>query len=185
MTPPLRARLHWYKLTAAEFALLTAMTEHSSDGSAIWASVSRLAAYSKLSERTVQYVIRGLCARGILNQLAQGNSWRKRRPAVYRMNESAMEDDPKMKPYRTAQRQLPGMTGAMVAPQPVQNLHPTGAMVAPDSRSKTNPQTLMIQPRDVACDYCGDQKLIHVEAHVPGPRLIRCPKCCTQMGVSA
>jgi hypothetical protein len=28
MTPPLRARLHWYKLTSAEFALLTAMCEH-------------------------------------------------------------------------------------------------------------------------------------------------------------
>src|SRR4051794_6830698 len=157
MTPPLRARLHWYLLSAAEFALLTAMVEHSSDGSAIWASVSRLAAYSKLSERTVQYVIRGLCARGVLSQLAQGNSWHKRRPAVYRLNESAMEDDPKMKAYRTLQPQLPGMTGAMVAPQPVQNLQPTGAMVAPDSRSKANPQTLMIPGNPAECDQCGGE----------------------------
>ena len=184
MNPPLRARLHWYRLSAAEFALLTAMAEHCSDGSAVWASISRLAAYSKLSERTVQYTIRGLCVRGILSQLAEGNSWNKRRPAVYRLNESAMEDDPKMKPYRTNQRQLPGLTGAMIAPQPVQNLLLTGAMIAPDSRSKNNPQTLMIQRCDVACDYCGDQKLIHVEAHVPGPRLIPCPKCCASRNLA-
>ena len=127
MTPPLRARLHWYKLTSTEFALLTAMCEHSSDGSAIWASVPRLSAYSKLSERTVQYVIRDLCARGILSRMAEGNSRNKRRPAVYRVNEAGMEDDPKMRRYHINQRHLPGLTGAKAASRPVQNLHWTGA----------------------------------------------------------
>lgn len=157
--PPLRARLHWYRLSAAEFALLTAMCEHCSDGSTIWAAIPRLAAYSKLSERNVQYVIRGLCNRGILSQLAPGNSWKKRRPAVYRVNESALEDDPKMRPYGTGQRQLPGIfhnpvddaaTGAKVAPQPVQNPYLTGAMVAPDSRSKANSRSIGIQHGEAA-----------------------------------
>jgi hypothetical protein len=57
---PLRARLHHYKLTASEFALLTAMLEHRSDGSSVWASVPRLACYAKVSVRTAQNVIRGL-----------------------------------------------------------------------------------------------------------------------------
>jgi len=158
-SPPLRARLHLYLLTSAEFALLTAMCEHCSDGSTIWAAIPRLAAYSKLSERNVQYVIRGLCNRGILSQLAPGNSWNKRRPAVYRVNEAAMQDDPKMSPYRTSQRQLPGIfhnpvdetaIGAKVAPQPVQNLYLTGAMVAPDSRSKPNSKAKGIQHGEAA-----------------------------------
>jgi hypothetical protein len=114
MTPPLRARLHWYKLTAAEFALLTAMCEHRSDGSTVWASVARLAAYSKMDERTVQRLIRGLCARGILSQLAPGNV-AKRMPATYRINEAALEDDPRMAPYRsTGQESLPGITLAAI-----------------------------------------------------------------------
>jgi len=134
------------------------MVEHCSDGSVIWASISRLAAYSKLSERSVQYLIRSLRDRGILSQLAQANSWNKRRPAVYRINESAMEDDPKMLPYRTNQQRLPGIfrncgelvTGATDASQPVQDLRPTGAMVAPDSRSKANSKSLEIQHGDAA-----------------------------------
>jgi hypothetical protein len=130
------------------------MCEANSDGSTIWAAIPRLAAYSKLSERSVQYVIRELCSRGILSQLAPANSWNKRRPAVYRVNEAAMEDDPKMRPYRTSQWRLPGIfhgpvdeptTGAKVAPQPVQHMYPTGAMVAPDSRSKTNSRSIEIQ----------------------------------------
>jgi hypothetical protein len=56
--PPLRARLHWYKLDVFEFAVLTAMCEHDWNGLTVWPSVARLAAYSKLSERKVQYVIR-------------------------------------------------------------------------------------------------------------------------------
>jgi hypothetical protein len=70
-----------------------------------------------------------------------------------------MEDDPKMRPYRTWQRELPWIfrnpseesaTGAKVAPQPVQDLEPTGAMVAPDSRSKANSKPIRIQHGDAA-----------------------------------
>ena len=100
--PPLRARLFWYKLTSDELVLLQAMVEHCSDGSTIWASISRLAVYSKLSERKVQRLIhgedrdsrrvRGLCERGILTQLAPWNA-AKRRPATYRLNEEALEEE--------------------------------------------------------------------------------------------
>jgi len=147
MTPPLRARLHFYKLTAAEFALLTAMCEHRSDGSTVWASIARLAAYSKLGERTVQVLIRGLCARGILSQLAPGNA-AKFKPATYRINEDALEEDPRMAPYRdTGQEQLPGIPVAPVPGEPipdadlVQPLHQPGAATAPDSRfdSRSSP----------------------------------------------
>jgi hypothetical protein len=109
--PPLRARLHWYQLTVAEFALLTAMCEHCSDGSTVWASISRLSAYSKLSVRQIFNLIHGytkpngahvdgLLQRGILSQLAKVNN-RKHRPATYRINESAMVADPTVIGYLT------------------------------------------------------------------------------------
>lgn len=151
--PPLRARLHWYRLSLAEFALLTAVCEHCSDGATIWASIRRLAAYSKLSERKVQYVIRGLCDRGILSQLAPANSWNKRRPAIYRINEAALQDDPKMAPFRpTGQQELPLIrpTGAQRAPVPVHTACATGAHCAPDSRSKSNSKAIEIQHGDAA-----------------------------------
>lgn len=152
MSPPLRARLHWYLLNVAEFAVLTAMCEHCSDGSTIWAAIPRLAAYSKLSERKVQYVLRQLCDRGILSQLAPANGWNKRRPAIYRINEPAMLEDPRMTPYRTNQLWLPGIrgTGAQCAPVPVHGLHLTGAQCAPDSRSKPNSKAKGIQHGEAA-----------------------------------
>src|SRR5271157_1179202 len=171
--PPLRARLHWYVLSAAEFLVLTAMCEHCSDGSIIWASISRIAAYSKLSERTVQYVIRNLCRRGILSQLAKGNA-AKRRPVTYRINEAALEQDPAMEPYRSRQEQLPGIRRAPVPGEPiadpdlvqplhqsgaknvetlVQPLHQSGAAVAPDSKafdSRSDSKAVGIQHSDAA-----------------------------------
>jgi hypothetical protein len=146
MIPPLRARLHWYRLSAAEFALLTAMCEHRSDGSTVWASVARLAAYAKLDERTVQRLIRGFCARGILSQLASGNA-AKRMPATYRINEQALEEDPRMAPYRnTGQEKLPGIPLAAVPGESIPDRelvapchqmtprHQSGGTMSPDSR---------------------------------------------------
>jgi hypothetical protein len=106
--PPLRARLHWYKLDVFEFAVLTAMCEHDWKGLSVWPSVARLAAYSKLSERKVQYVIRRLRERGVISELAPGSS-SKRRPTTYRINEEACEADPRMSPYCDRQIQLPGI----------------------------------------------------------------------------
>ena len=89
------------------------MCEHCSDGSTIWAAIPRLAAYSKLSERKVQRVIRALRDRGILSQLAPANTT-KRRPNTYRINEGAFQEDPRMAPYRVRQEQLPGIRRAPV-----------------------------------------------------------------------
>jgi hypothetical protein len=131
--PPLRARLHWYRLSPAEFALLTAMCEHCSDGSSVWAAIPRLAAYSKLSERNVQRLMRGLCSRGILSQLANG----KHKPGTYRINEPALDVDPRMAPYRTCQQQPPGVRRVPMPHEPVFEPttvtagHPTGDTMSP------------------------------------------------------
>jgi hypothetical protein len=114
------------------------MCEHCSDGSSCRASIVRYAAYSKLSERKVQYILRSLCKRGILTQLAKGNP-AGRRPATYRINEEAMEDDPRWQfsidsqgrraaEYCTLQQSLPGIARPWdpKIPDP-----PTGAQRAP------------------------------------------------------
>ena len=116
--PPLRARLHWYKFDVFEFAVLTAMCEHDWKGLSIWPSVSRLAAYSKLSERKVQYVIRQLRERGIVSELAPGSS-SKRRPTTYRIDEEACEADPRMSPYCDRQILLPGVRRPAVPGEPI------------------------------------------------------------------
>jgi hypothetical protein len=127
--PPLRARLHRYKLTTDEFALLTAMCEHSSDGSVIRPSIARLAAYAKLKVRQVQRLIHGyevgrghvpgLIERGILTQLAA----KTRKPAIYRLNEEALLLDPRMRIYLGEEDQpllpgilKPGKKGAPIRP---------------------------------------------------------------------
>ncbi|MGA9808735.1 MAG: helix-turn-helix domain-containing protein [Candidatus Sulfotelmatobacter sp.] len=164
---PLRARLHRYRLSVSEFSLLTAMCEHRSDGSTVWASISRLAAYSKLDERTVQRLIRGFCARGILSQLARGNA-AKHIPATYRVNEAALEEDPAMAPYRsTGQEELPGIPRPAVPGEPIPDrrdpggvvppgvennpplvawCHPPGGVVSPNSRSDSRSTTLPNPP---------------------------------------
>ena len=171
--PPLRARLHWYQLSTAEFSLLTAMCEHCSDGSTIWAAIPRLAAYSKLSERNVQRLLRSLSSRGALSQLAPANT-NKRRPTIYRLNESALQDDPRMLPYRNRQQQLPGIhrrpvpgevipdvslvtpchqSGDTTPPSTVTPRHRSGDTTSPDSRtsdSSTKDSKDQIQHGDAA-----------------------------------
>jgi len=118
MSPP-SAHLWWYKLKPLELLVLMAMYQHCSDGSSCRAAVTRYAAYCKLSERKVQYILRALCKRGVLTQLSPGNPTR-RQPAVYRINEAAMQEDPRWKfsidekgrrtaEYRTLQQTLPGI----------------------------------------------------------------------------
>jgi len=139
--PPLRARLHWYRLTSDELVLLQAMVEHCSDGSVIWAAIPRLAAYSKLSERTIQRLIHGedrpgrphragLVERGILTQLAPENRG-QRRPATYRLNEEALELDPLVRLYRNLQAGLPGIRRPPIPGEPV-----TGVRGSPVQRDR-------------------------------------------------
>ena len=139
--PPLRARLHRYKLTVAEFALLTAMVEHCSDGSTIRTSAPRLAAYSKLSRRQVDRVTQELVGCGILTELAPSRKGSKRRCAIYRLNEEAMQLDPRMQPYlrQTTQRLLPGILKPkkpLPAPmQPVSDLPPAAEQSQGDDQA--------------------------------------------------
>ena len=111
MTPPLRARLHWYQLTTAEFAVLTAMCEANSGGSNVFASLATLARNAKLSSRQVRRLIhgytdprtgerrKGFLERGILTLLAKPG---RRRTATYCINEEALDLVPE-------QQQLPGI----------------------------------------------------------------------------
>ena len=120
--PPLHARFHWYKLTPSEFLVLKAMVEHCWDGSVLWPAVPRIAAYSKLDEKTVQRVLHGytekrkksgkveqithigLIARGVLT-LVQPAVPGKRKSATYRLNEAVLELDPKMRDYLSEEQQ--------------------------------------------------------------------------------
>lgn len=117
--PPLHAQLFWFKLTHPELATLHALIEHCSDGTTLRAALPRIAAYSKLSVRTIQRVLHGtpatpatttrsakrakpgLIARGILVELAPASA-EKRRPACYRFNVEALHLDPRMDRYRRA-----------------------------------------------------------------------------------
>ncbi len=154
--PPLHARLFWYHHEPLELLVLLVMIEHCSDGSSCRASISRYAAYCGCSERKVQYVLRALCRRGELTQLSPGNA-AKRRPAVYRVNEAAMEENPcfefsfdregrRVAKYHTRQENLPGIPQpwdpkipdeALAPPPgarraPVHGVHETGAQDAPE-----------------------------------------------------
>lgn len=157
--PPLRARLHRYLLNVSEFALLSSMCEHCSDGSMIWASVARLAAYSKLSERQVQRLIRGFCDRGILSQIAPENTAR-RRPVTYRLNELAMEDDPKMAPYLARQGSLPGIRRP-VPGEPI----PDRDLVTPCHQSRDKRVADLVTP----CHQSGDTMSPDSKAFDPRP----------------
>jgi hypothetical protein len=118
--PPLRARLHRYKLTSSELVLLQAMCEHCSSGETIWASTERLADYSKLSQRQVQRIIKGLLNRRILRELAPA-SRKKKRPATYAITEAALPEDSRVMRYLNRQKQyaLPGVHLASVPGEPI------------------------------------------------------------------
>ena len=124
----LRERLHWYRLDVYEFAVLSAMCLHDWYGKTIWPSIPRLAAFAKLSERKVQYVIRALRKRGILSELAPGNS-ANRRSVTYRINEEVFEVDPRTAVYDDRQIHLPGVQRPAITGEPVT----PGASHAPDA----------------------------------------------------
>ena len=136
--PPLRARLHRYKLSKAEFALLTAMSEAAQGGTRVWASATRLAAYAKVSRRHVDRLIhgyidprtgarvKGFLERGYLTQLAPPGA--KKRTAIYQINEDALPLDPRMGRYLD-QPNLPGLLKppkAGVPQHPVSDVTPPG-----------------------------------------------------------
>lgn len=118
---PLRARLHQYQLTKSEFAFLSAMCEHSSDGSMVYAAMQRLATYAKLSRRHADRLVNGyldprtgkrvegLIERKILTRIAKPGA--KKRTAIYRINEYALREAPKMQSYsqQATQMDLPGV----------------------------------------------------------------------------
>jgi hypothetical protein len=115
-----------------EMGLVRAMLEHCSDGSTIWAAISRLSAYSKIPVTKIKALIhgrkatkkhlavRGLLERKILTLIAPANP-KKHRPATYRFNEWVLQDDPEMAKYRAEEQQqvLPGITLSAVPGQPI------------------------------------------------------------------
>ena len=130
--PPPKTQLYWASLTHKEKSVLDAMYEHCSDGSIVWASLPRLARYSKLSRKTVQRALHGdrrngrpgLIARGIVTQLAKANRGKKR-PATYRINAEALAEDPQMDRYKKRQLTLPGIRRPAAPGEPIEPSHAT------------------------------------------------------------
>ena len=126
--PPLKTRLYWSSLTNNEKSVLDAMYEHCWNGSIVWAALPRLAAYCKLSRKTVQRVLHGdprqeksgLIRRGIVTQLAPANRGKKR-PATYRINPDALADDPQMEQYKRRQGILPGIRRVAAPGEPIES----------------------------------------------------------------
>jgi hypothetical protein len=128
------------------------MCEACSDGSYVWASAPRLAAYAKLTRRQVDRLIhgyddprtgtrvKGFVERGVLSRLAGPGS--QRRTAVYRINEDALVLDPRMAPY-LEQRQLPLQKRAKAGlpQQPVSDAAPLGPAVEPVPTYETGTKT--------------------------------------------
>ena len=120
---PLHERITWYQWDSPdEQSLVRAMVEHCSDGSILWAAVPRLAAYSKLSRRHIQHLLhglkaepagrigrkakRGLVERCVLTLLAPASP-KRNRPATYRLNEGALQLDPRMESILEREAQIP------------------------------------------------------------------------------
>ena len=111
---PVRALLYHKKLTSNELKVLQAMLEiGDSTGQLLYPSIPRIAAYAKVSRRTVQNVLHGdhrnktklgLIPRGVLTEIAPANAT-KRRSATYRLNIEVLEDDVETERYR--QNKLP------------------------------------------------------------------------------
>jgi hypothetical protein len=110
------------------------MCEHCSDGSVIWASIARLAAYAKLSERYVTKLLHELSSRGILTELAPANT-SKRKPTTWRINEDALEEDPLVTRYRSSQQSLPGIRLPPIPGEPI----PQHAEMLPQNPVLLNP----------------------------------------------
>ena len=159
--PPLFERLSWCRLTVEELALLQAMVRFCSDGSIIWASLDRLALYSKLEVRRIQEMLHGkksrkrsirrsvrgemetwqekarpgLIERRVLIMLAPAT---KTRPATYRINEAALDIDERVMQHvqESAQLTLPGIKrtaipGEIVIPARQEPSQLWGANAAP------------------------------------------------------
>ena len=124
------------------------MREHSSDGQHVFPSRERLAAYAKLSTKTVHRLLygyvdkrsgkrhRGLCERGIVSELAKPRRFRN--SAKYRINVDALSADPRVTPHlerdreRAAQMKLPGI---VKSPKPGIPQQPISDMPSPMGHS--------------------------------------------------
>jgi hypothetical protein len=148
--PPQKTRLYWSSLTSSEKSVLDAMYEHNSNGDIVWASLKRLAAYCKLSRKTVQRVLRGderkkpmvgLIKRGIVTQLAPANCG-KNRPASYRINPEALPGDPEMERYRRRQGVLPGVQRMAIPREPIERPM-TDPQAADFDEQPTDPRSIV------------------------------------------
>ena len=168
--PPVRAHVFWKLVTSDELLLLLAMLELSGGtGEFIWPSVERLAAYTKLSHRTVQRLIhgyrnpatgvrrRGFLERAVLTQLAPANG-AKHRTVTYRLNLEALPDDPEMDSYLDRQPQLPEIRRAPINGEPIPEstpvsaCHPGGVSVTPTPTSACHPPGVSVTPDSKAFD---------------------------------
>jgi hypothetical protein len=121
------------------------MCEHCSDGSVIWASIARLAAYAKLSERYVTKLLHELSSRGILTELIPANT-SKRKPTTWRINEDALEEDPLVARYLSSQQSLPGIRRPPIPGEPIPQHAQDTALVNPVHQSPEPSSPVLLNP---------------------------------------
>lgn len=113
---PLRAKLYRYQLTHTELATLQAMLEGNSTGEFNFLGLNRVAAFSKLSRKTIQNTINGrwdrkgkrvlgLIEKRVLVVIAPSNA-ASRKPTTYRIQLEALKPDPRVEKYLIDKRQM-------------------------------------------------------------------------------
>lgn len=163
--PPLKARLLRYELTSSEFRLLQAILDLSDEGKCIWPSVSTMMAYSQLSKSTIMRAIHGdrregrksrpgFLERGILTELAP-SSFVKKRSAIYRFNEAALQEYPPLANYLAARRQriLPGIRRPSVPGELIETPEADAPIGLPGRHTQS--------PRDTRSVSLGDALGLH------------------------
>lgn len=144
----------------SELLVLLCLADHANDdGTGCWPAVRTIARRVRVSERTVQYVLRSLEDRGLIrkgNQAMTAGHRQDRRPTVYdivlpRGAESAPRQGYGVQPGASRGAELSGYGVQRIAPEP--SFEPSRTF---NRGASTCPQHLLIEP----CRGCAADRLV-------------------------